>query len=104
MSESVPNDAHGAQTDTYPNTAQLSRRQLLAGSAGLAATAAAIAAGPAVAQSHMDHKMETGKAGTGSSRLYDVNEFHGVVDIAHDPTDLPGPLPMGAGAVARERP
>ena len=29
---------------------------------------------------------------SGSSRLYDVNEFKGVTDIAHDPTDLPPPI------------
>ena len=70
---------------------QMSRRSLLAGSAGLAAAAIGMAAQPAAAQSHtMD--MTAAVAPSGSSRLYDVNEFNGVTDIAHDPSDLPPPI------------
>ena len=75
---------------TGDNTLHMSRRSLLAGSAGLAAAAIGMAAQPAAAQSH-DMDMTAAAAPGGSSRLYDVNEFHGVTDIGRDPTDLPPP-------------
>ena len=71
------------------STLNISRRKLLAGSALMAATAIGMAAQPAASQ--QSHDM-TVTPPSGSSRLYDVNIFHGVTDIAHDPTDLPPPL------------
>ena len=81
-----------AQSDLSGDaTLHMSRRSLLAGSAGLAAAAIGMAAQPAAAQSHtMD--MTAAAAPSGSRRLYDVNEFNGVTDIAHDPADLPPPI------------
>ena len=66
----------------------ISRRSLLAGTVGLAATSAVLAPGAAEAQ----HAHTGSSAPTGSSRIYDVQSFEGVTDIAHDPADIPGPI------------
>src|SRR5689334_23094565 len=68
----------------------MSRRSLLLGSAGLTLGAVAVgAAGQAFAE---EMQMNMGAAETGSDRLYDINTFKGVTDIASDPTDLPPPI------------
>ena len=82
--------AHADLTDEA--TVHISRRGLLASSAGLAAAAIGMAAQPAAAQSHDMDMTAAAAPPSGSSRLYDVNEFKGVTDIAHDPTDLPPPI------------
>ena len=68
--------------------ATISRRSLLAGTVGLAATSAVLAPGAAQAQ----HAHTGSNAPTGSSRIYDVQSFDGMTDIAHDPADIPGPI------------
>lgn len=68
--------------------ATISRRSLLAGTVGLAATSAVLAPGAAQAQ----HAHAGSNAPTGSSRIYDVQSFDGMTDIAHDPADIPGPI------------
>lgn len=77
--------------ETEGQTATLSRRELLAGSAGLAAASVGLVAapGPAKAQHEVD---VAANPGTGSGRLYDINTFEGMTDIAHDPADLPPPI------------
>ncbi len=77
----------------------LSRRHLLVGSAGF--TLGAIAA-PAMAQaqeqtagnmSGMNMVMNSGvPSNTLSDRLYNINTFKGIADIAHDPSDIPPPI------------
>lgn len=80
----------------------ISRRSLLVATAGLSAASVTLAgAKEALAQettntaAHM-HGMETAtsdtSAGSLSNRLYNVNKFKGVVDIARDPTDIPAPI------------
>jgi len=70
----------------------LSRRHLLAGTAGL--TLGAMAAPTLVAA--QDHAaMPTAGAvptNTLSGRLYDINVHNGVADIAHDPSNIPPPI------------
>jgi nitrite reductase (NO-forming) len=78
----------------------LSRRNLLLGSAGLTiCTVAALGAGKALAEEmQMDMAVP---ATTGSDRLYDINTFEGVNDIARDPTDLPPPITRREPATVR---
>ena len=83
-----------AEAATRPEPVRLSRRSLLAGSAGL--TLASIAAGTSqVLGQEMDHSMmvsdATSARGLGS-RIYDINVFEGMSDIAHDPTNIPPPI------------
>src|SRR3569623_196796 len=74
-------------------TIDLSRRNLLVGSAGQ--TLGALAAPCLV---HADDKMVMTTGGGGvrtntlSDRLYSINIHNGVADIAHDPTDIPPPI------------
>lgn len=82
---------------------QLSRRTLLAGTAGL--TVGALAAGTARAQHDMvaDATRPAGMTsgiGSLSNRAYPV-PLEGQNDIAHDPADLPGPLMREAPATVR---
>ena len=63
----------------------ISRRSLLAASAGLTLASLTLSK-EALAQ---DHAM-AGQP-TGSARIYPINEFNGVSDIAHDPADIPPP-------------
>lgn len=65
----------------------ISRRSLLAGTAGLAA--ASIALTPGAAQAQHEHAQVSPR---GSSRIYDINTFEGVTDIAQDPTAVPPPI------------
>ena len=82
-----------AQADLSDEPAhRISRRGLLAGSAGLAAAAVGMAAQPVAAQSHDTHMATGATPPSGSNRLYGVNEFKGVTDIAQDPTNLPPPI------------
>lgn len=78
----------------------LSRRGMLAGSAGLAVSSLGLIAGtkPAVAQHQTD---VAANAGTGSSRIYDINVFEGITDIARDPADLPPPITRTAPETVR---
>jgi nitrite reductase (NO-forming) len=79
----------------------VSRRRLLVGSAGLTLGATlALAAAPALAA---ETKM-TGMGGpeaTGSDRLYEINTFEGMSDIAHDPADIPPPITRREPATVR---
>jgi nitrite reductase (NO-forming) len=70
----------------------LSRRHLLAGTAGL--TLGAIAAPTLVAaEDHAAMPMAgTVPTNTLSGRLYDINVHNGVADIARDPTNIPPPI------------
>lgn len=79
----------------------VSRRRLLMGSAGLTLGATlALSAAPALAA---ETKM-TGMGGpekTGSDRLYEINTFEGMSDIAHDPADIPPPITRREPATVR---
>lgn len=80
----------------------ISRRGLLLGSAGLT-VGSAVLAGPALAQ-QTKHEMDMAAVSpkqSGSNRLYSVNQVNGVVDIAHDPTDIPQPLARSAPQTVR---
>lgn len=80
----------------------ISRRGLLLGSAGLT-VGSVVLAGPALAQ-QPKHEMDMAAISpkqSGSNRLYSVNQFNGVVDIAHDPTDIPPPLARNAPQTVR---
>ena len=70
----------------------LSRRHLLAGTAGL--TLGAMAAPALVAAEDHAAMPTTGAVPTNtlSGRLYDINVHNGVADIAHDPTNIPPPI------------
>lgn len=70
----------------------LSRRHLLAGTAGL--TLGAMAAPTLVAaQDHAPMPMAGAvPTNTLSGRLYDINVHNGVADIAHDPSNIPPPI------------
>jgi nitrite reductase (NO-forming) len=70
----------------------LSRRHLLAGTAGL--TLGAMAAPALVAAEDHAAMPATGAVPTNtlSGRLYDINVHNGVADIAHDPTNIPPPI------------
>ena len=57
------------------------------GTAGLAA--ASIALTPGAAQAQHEHAQVSPR---GSSRIYDINTFEGVTDIAQDPTAIPLPI------------
>jgi nitrite reductase (NO-forming) len=76
--------------EPHDHEARLSRRTLLLGSAGLTLGTVAIGATQALGQ-QMTMKMDA-PADTGSGRLYDINSFEGMADIAHDPTDIPPPI------------
>ena len=39
--------------------------------------------------------------GTGSARIYPINVFDGIPDIAHDPTDIPPPISRTAPETVR---
>jgi len=83
--------------DTTADTAEdhphnVSRRRMLLGSAGLTLGTVALGATHALAAAPMAMKMDIPMAETGSDRLYDINTFEGVTDIARDPTDLPPPI------------
>jgi nitrite reductase (NO-forming) len=85
------NDEHDKQPPMLHEEARVSRRGLLLGSAGLTlGAAAAIASTNALAQGMAD--MHVAAAETGSSRLYNINTFEGMADIAHDPADIPPPI------------
>src|SRR5699024_1117937 len=81
---------------------RISRRSLLAGSAGLtlgSMALAGVAPGMAPGVAHADHEPVTGPhahrghlAGSGSQRAYSVPPRL-EDDVAHDPTAIPGPLP-----------
>src|SRR5690606_22370072 len=80
----APRGAHGTG---------ISRRSLLAGTAGLT-FAGALAGSTVQAIADHDHAHQSAAGGTtGSGRLYQVNP--GVTDradIAHNPADIPGPI------------
>jgi nitrite reductase (NO-forming) len=70
----------------------LSRRHLLAASAGLTLGAVAVPA-LAVAEEAMTMPMGAGTpASSLSDRLYNINMHEGFADIAHDPADIPPPI------------
>jgi len=81
--------------DTAPlneDRIDLSRRHLLAASAGL--TLGAVVA-PAIAAAEDQMTMQMGTetpANSLSDRLYNINVNQGLADIAHDPTDIPPPI------------
>lgn len=80
------------------DTRAISRRSLLAGSAGLTLASLTLG-GAAVAQ---DHVMATAAGeGTGSARIYPINVFDGIPDIAHDPADIPPPISRTAPETVR---
>ena len=66
----------------------ISKRELLTGTAELAAAAIALAPDRVIAQ---EHEM-VAQASAGSNRIYDINIFEGQTDIAQDPTDIPPPI------------
>jgi nitrite reductase (NO-forming) len=66
----------------------ISRRTLLAGTAGLTLATLALGTQSAMAE----HSMAAAPAGDLGSRIYDVNVVGGISDIAHDPADIPPPL------------
>lgn len=86
----MSNPIHIAPLSAEPHDkeARLSRRSLLLGSAGLTLGTVALGASQALGQ---QMTMDT-PADSGSGRLYDINSFEGVTDIARDPTDLPPPI------------
>jgi nitrite reductase (NO-forming) len=71
---------------------RVSRRSLLLGSAGLTLGTVALAATDALGQQMTMAMHADTAADTGSGRLYDINSFEGMTDIAHDPTDIPPPI------------
>jgi nitrite reductase (NO-forming) len=75
----------------------ISRRSLLAGTAGLAATSIVLTPDAAQAQ----HQHAGGSAPRGSSRIYDVQTFDGVTDIAQDPAAIPPPITRTAPETVR---
>ena len=83
--------AHPADDKPEDHPHVLSRRRLLVGSAGLTLGGVALGATQAFGAAQMAMPMDMG-AETGSDRLYDINSFEGVTDIARDPTDLPPPI------------
>ena len=85
--------------DASDHTA-LSRRKLLLGSAGLTLGTLALSAAPALA-AEMKMAAADMPAKTGSDRLYDINTFNGMSDIAHDPTDIPPPITRREPATVR---
>ena len=95
-----------AAPQPHADTQLISRRSLLVATAGLSAASVTLAgAKEALAQettntaAHM-HGMETATsdtpAGSLSNRLYNVNKFKGVVDIARDPPTSPPRSPVPA--------
>src|SRR5690606_18568901 len=80
--------------------ASISRRSLLAGSAGLTLASLTFGADAALAQAHV-MTAEHGTATVGSSRIYPVNVVDGVPDIAHDPTNIPPPITRTAPETVR---
>ena len=81
----------------------ISRRSLLAATAGFTAASVAMAGAKgasaqeaATTGEHMHGGMKVAvnstPAGSLSNRLYNVNKYKGVVDIARDPTDIPAPI------------
>ena len=83
-----------------PDHVALSRRKLLLGSAGLTLGTLALAAAPALA-AEMKMAAADMPTKTGSDRLYDINTFNGMSDIAHDPTDIPPPITRREPATVR---
>jgi nitrite reductase (NO-forming) len=83
---SKPNDQEVGLRDRDEEMS-ISRRSLLAGSAGLTLASLTFGADAALAQDHAGHE-----AAVGSGRIYPVNVVDGVPDIAHDPTNIPPPL------------
>lgn len=75
---------------------RISRRELLTGTAGLAAASLALAGDRAMAQ-----QGDTVHAAAGSSRIYDINVFEGQTDISHDPTNVPPPITRTAPETVR---
>jgi nitrite reductase (NO-forming) len=79
--------------DTKTEHVDLSRRNLLVGSAGLTLGALAV---PALA--HAEDKMAAMNMASSTpstsfgDRLYSINVYNGIADIARDPTDLPPPI------------
>jgi nitrite reductase (NO-forming) len=95
VSVESPVGAGNPGPDAHP--AVISRRRLLAATAGLiaASVTAAHAQGGSDASQGMQAMNMAGSstpAGTLSNRLYNVNKYKGVTDIARDPTDLPPPV------------
>ncbi len=82
-----------ADTEANP----VSRRSLLLGTAGLTLGTVAMSTAAALGQ---EMKMEM-PAKSGSDRLYDINSFEGMTDIAHDPTDIPPPITRTTPATVR---
>lgn len=80
--------------DTAPQAGEridLSRRHLLAASAGLT-LGAVVAPAVASAQDHQGMHMGTAPGTSLSDRLYNINIRDGFADIAHDPADIPPPI------------
>ena len=77
----------------------ISRRALLAGTAGLTLASLALGTQSALAQQSMTMAATT--TGDLGSRIYDVHVVDGVSDIAHDPTDIPPPLTRTTPATVR---
>ncbi|HWA17802.1 MAG TPA: copper-containing nitrite reductase [Devosia sp.] len=87
---SNPDRTLPSPAEAEDNAARVSRRSLLLGSAGLTLGAAALTASGALGQ-QMTMNMDM-PADSGSGRLYDINSFEGITDIAHDPADIPPPI------------
>ena len=96
MADAEGHDATGNGTKAQQDQpARMSRRSLMLGTAGVAL---GLGAGRAVAQHDMaDTGTDPNATGSNggrplSNRIYDVNTFEGLVDIAHDPADIPPPI------------
>ena len=86
-----------AEMEAATDRPLISRRQLLAATAGLTAASATVLDSRSALAQHAGHEtMEMADngspSGSLSNRLYNVNTFKGVTDVARDPADLPGPI------------
>jgi nitrite reductase (NO-forming) len=89
---SNPDRTNLPSAETSENEAIVSRRSLLLGSAGLTVGAAALTATAALGQQMVMAAHTDTASDSGSGRLYDINNFEGMTDIAHDPADIPPPI------------
>src|SRR5690242_9062622 len=89
---SNPDRTNPPSAETNENEAIVSRRSLLLGSAGLTVGAAALTATAALGQQMVMAAHTDTASDNGSGRLYDINNFEGMTDIAHDPADIPPPI------------
>lgn len=93
-----------APADTKADAVRLSRRNLLTGSAGVTLAALTVGAGEALGQemSHSATVVSDASSARGlGSRIYDINVFQGVSDIAHDPAKVPPAITRTAPETVR---